>query len=160
MKQPKHFTLPRDADTEDLGTASDRRQAPRRKILKAARIYWGNDAWTDCIVRNLSDTGAQLEISAPVPKTFDLVIANRLACTCCVVWRQGNRVGVRFQRQIQMVQTLPTSVLSACRQHADDCRVLAERARASERDILLNMAAAWETVGLRYRRKSRALSGA
>jgi len=157
MKHPEDLALARDADRS---RSSDRRQAPRRKILKVARVCWENGGWSECIIRNLSDTGAQLEISGPVPKMFDLVVANRLACTCCVVWRRGDRVGVEFQRQIQMIQTLPTAVLSACRQQADNCRVLAERATASDRDILLNMAAAWETVGLRYRRKAREISGA
>jgi hypothetical protein len=127
-------------------------------MLKVARIYWENGACTECIVRNLSGTGAQLEISGPVPQTFDLVIANQLACACRLVWHQGNRVGIKFLREIQVIQKLPSTVLSVCRQHADKCRALAERAKVPDRDILLNMAAAWEAVGLRYRRKSRATS--
>jgi PilZ domain len=160
MRQGEDFTIIGAADIDDRRRNSDRRQAHRRKIFKSARIYWENGAWTECIVRNLSDAGAQLEISAPVPGTFDLAIANRLACACSVVWRQGNRVGIKFQRHIQVTQPLPTAVFSACRQYADQCRALAKRTNDSDRDILLNMAIAWEALGLRYRRKSRQLSGA
>jgi len=159
MKQSKEPTLIAAAEIDDRRRVSDRRYTPRRRILKAARLYWENGASSECIVRNLSETGAQLEISGPVPGTFDLVIANQLACTCCVVWRQGNRVGVKFQHPVQMIKVLPRSVLSAYRQYAEECRVLAKQASAPDRAILLNMASAWENVGRRYQRKSRTLPG-
>jgi hypothetical protein len=157
VKYPKECPIVAD-HIDDRRRGSDRRQAPRRRIFKAAHVYWENGAWTECIVRNLSDTGAQLEICGPAPRAFNLMIADQLVCECRVVWRQGNRVGVRFQRQIQTIQPLPVSILSACKQHADKCRALADRAQASDRETLLNVAVAWETVGLRYRGKSRALS--
>jgi hypothetical protein len=159
MRQPEDFTVIGAGEIDDRKGNSDRRQAPRRKILKSARACWGHGS-TECIVRNLSDTGAQLEISGAVPKTFDLIIPGRLACACSVVWRQGNRVGIKFQHHIQAIQTLPSAVLSACRQYADKCRVLANRTNESDRDTLLAMASAWETMGLRYRRKSGPQSGA
>jgi PilZ domain len=160
VSQPEEFTIVNAADTDDRRKGSDRRHAPRRKMLKTARVCWHNGAWTECVVRNLSEKGAQLEISGPVPETFDLVIPNQLAGPCSVVWRQGNRVGIKFHGQIQVIQTLPMAVLSACRQHADDCRALAQRANQSDRDILLNMAVAWEAFGRRYRRKTRTGPGA
>jgi hypothetical protein len=160
MRQPEDSAIIGAGEIDDRNRNSDRRRAPRRKIFKSARVYVENGCSTECIVRNLSDTGAQLEISGLVPGTFDLVIANQLACTCSVVWRRGNRVGIRFQGRVQVIQTLPTAVLSACRQYADKCRVLAKQTNESDRDVLLDMATAWETIGLRYRRKSRPQSEA
>jgi hypothetical protein len=53
----------------------------------------------DCTVRNLSGTGAALDVSSPVgiPDHFTLSVqvdGTHLACT--VVWRKEKRIGVRF----------------------------------------------------------------
>ena len=47
--------------------ASDQRIAPRLKALLAARISFNNgQSALDCLIRNLSDTGAKLIVSAAV----------------------------------------------------------------------------------------------
>jgi hypothetical protein len=53
----------------------------------------------DCIIRNLSETGAMLEITSPigVPSNFTLIIKPELLKRPCeVVWRSAQRIGVRF----------------------------------------------------------------
>jgi hypothetical protein len=53
----------------------------------------------DCLIRNLSDRGACLEIdSALVPvDEFDLIILPEyLNRKCRVAWRKPKRIGVRF----------------------------------------------------------------
>ena len=76
----------------------DRRTAPRRRILKSAKISFGGGA-IDCTVRNLSDTGAALDVISPVgiPDQFTLVIdSDNINSPCRVVWRKPHRIGVRF----------------------------------------------------------------
>jgi hypothetical protein len=77
---------------------SEKRIAPRKRILKAGKIEFGWGA-IDCVVRNISSTGASLEVESPVgiPDRFDLVIVlDRLRRQSRVVWRKEKRLGVRF----------------------------------------------------------------
>jgi hypothetical protein len=72
------------------------RAAPRRRLLKAGKISFGGGA-IDCTVRNLSNTGAALEVISPVgiPERFTLVVDQR-HLPCRVVWRKEKRIGVHF----------------------------------------------------------------
>ena len=78
----------------------DNRRAPRRRILKGATIVFGAGAFSvKCLVKNLSDTGALLEMenTAEVPNDFRLVFDDRSKDRQCrVVWRATKRLGVRF----------------------------------------------------------------
>jgi hypothetical protein len=54
----------------------------------------------DCVVRNLSDTGAALEVASPlgIPQAFNLLISgDRTTYQCEVRWRKENRIGVAFR---------------------------------------------------------------
>jgi hypothetical protein len=76
------------------------RAAPRRRTLKAGTISFNNGAGIDCLVRNLSATGACLELESPVgvPNAFTLVIStDHLQRPCQVVWRSARRIGVKFE---------------------------------------------------------------
>jgi len=78
----------------------EHRTAPRRRLLKAGRISFGGGAAIDCTVRNLSETGAALEVTSPVgiPERFTLVIeADHSHLRCRVVWRKEKRIGVHFE---------------------------------------------------------------
>ena len=78
--------------------ADEHRIAPRRRFLKAGRISFGGGAAFDCTVRNLSETGAALEVISPVgiPERFTLVIeADHLHVPCRVI--KEKRIGVRFE---------------------------------------------------------------
>jgi hypothetical protein len=75
------------------------RIAARHRVLKAAKIEFGGDA-IDCIVRNLSTTGAALEVSSQIgiPAKFKLFIpGDALHLPCAVVWRTEYRIGVHFE---------------------------------------------------------------
>jgi hypothetical protein len=66
--------------------------------LKAGAIEFGGSA-IDCTVRNLSTTGAALDVPSPVgiPEEFDLVVSSdALRFACRVVWRKAARIGIRF----------------------------------------------------------------
>ena len=76
----------------------EHRIAPRRRVLKAGSIEFGGSA-IECTVRNLSDTGAALEIVTPlfIPDRFTLVVpADQLKRSCRIVWRKEKRIGVAF----------------------------------------------------------------
>lgn len=76
----------------------DNRIAPRSRTLKAATIAF-NGGVIDCVLRNLSDTGAQLEVTSPVgiPDQFELMLTGESAHRPCrVVWRKATRIGVSF----------------------------------------------------------------
>jgi hypothetical protein len=75
-----------------------RRETPRRRTLKGGSITFGG-AGIDCVIRNLSKTGAALEIESPVgiPDDFTLLIKPELSKRHChVVWRAAKKIGVRF----------------------------------------------------------------
>lgn len=76
----------------------EHRAAQRRRTLKAATISFGGGA-IDCIVRNLSETGASLEVISPIgiPDRFTLVDTDRSKRPCRIVWRREKRIGVRFE---------------------------------------------------------------
>ena len=74
------------------------RIARRHRFLKTATIEFGGDA-VDCMVRDLSVTGAALEVSNQIgiPTKFLLVIpGDGLHLPCHVVWRKEYRIGVAF----------------------------------------------------------------
>ena len=76
----------------------EHRTAPRRRLLKSGKISFGGGA-IDCTVRNVSDTGAALDVTSPVgiPDHFTLLIeSDYIQAPCRVVWRKQSRIGVRF----------------------------------------------------------------
>jgi hypothetical protein len=80
----------------------ERRRALRKRALMAAKIaFRDHHAAIDCVVRNISTTGACLETASPVgvPEAFDLVLErDHSSYPCRVVWRSEKRIGVAFQR--------------------------------------------------------------
>jgi len=78
---------------------TETRNSPRHRVLKAGTIDLGGGA-IECTVRNLSTTGAMLEVTGQpgIPDRFTLVVrADDLHMPCYVVWRGGHRIGVAFE---------------------------------------------------------------
>ena len=77
----------------------NKRIAPRRRTLKGARIVV-NDGFStfQCMVRNLSETGAQLRVASIVgiPDNFALVMDDKQSFNCTVAWRRETELGVSF----------------------------------------------------------------
>ena len=81
--------------------SDNRRRTPRQKTFKSAKILLNNRASViDCLLRNVSETGAQLQLSntAGVPSTFELAFDNHIRA-CTVQWRHGSRLGVSFSQE-------------------------------------------------------------
>jgi hypothetical protein len=67
--------------------------------LKAGTISFGGGA-IDCTIRNISETGAALEVVTPlfIPDRFTLVVQTaQLKRPCRIVWRKERRMGVAFE---------------------------------------------------------------
>jgi hypothetical protein len=75
-------------------------RAPRQRILKAGTIEFSGSI-VECVVRNISETGAALEVASPVglPAEFNLAISGNIAKRPCrVVWVKDKRIGVTFKQ--------------------------------------------------------------
>jgi len=78
--------------------ADEHREAPRHRVLKAGTIEFGGGA-IDCTARNLSASGAALDVVSPVgiPERFNLIVpADGIQKPCRVVWRKEKRIGIAF----------------------------------------------------------------
>lgn len=79
---------------------SDHRHTQRRRAFIAAKIRYGGGAvGVDCTVRNLSETGAKLDVSESVvlPAQFELVIPQKnVVHRAELRWRRGSETGVAF----------------------------------------------------------------
>ncbi len=76
----------------------ERRHDTRSNVFKKGSISFGGST-IDCMVRNLSATGALLDVETPlgIPKRFTLVVAaDSFSGECRVVWVREKRLGVRF----------------------------------------------------------------
>jgi len=70
----------------------------RKRVLKTAQIILSDKApKLDCAVRNLSNTGACLQLSTTyaIPMSFDVVL-DGVRRPCRAVWRTDTKMGVTF----------------------------------------------------------------
>ena len=118
--------------------ASDQRIAPRLKALLAAKISFNNGQSTlDCLIRNLSDTGAKLIVSAAIalPDGFDLLIPQKsLTRRVRIAWRRGEAMGVRFDEGAPRSESRDPDVRSLTRRIRE---LQAEVARLQSRVLQL-----------------------
>jgi hypothetical protein len=105
----------------------EHRAAPRRRTLIAAQIRYGGGAvTTDCVVRNISETGAKVDVSEGVvlPERFDLVIPQKNVVHACELrWRRGAEAGVAF---------LDAAAASGAAEDAASGRLVASRTTPTE----------------------------
>jgi PilZ domain len=78
---------------------NEQRRAPRHRVYKAGTIEFSGSA-IPCLVRNLSASGAAIEVNTPLwfPDSFSLEIAgDGTRRLCQIVWRSEKRIGVAFE---------------------------------------------------------------
>jgi hypothetical protein len=78
---------------------SNRRITLRKKTLKSAKIIFNKkQSVIDCFVRDLSDTGAKLQVGdlPAIPRHFTLILNDGSAYECERVRAYGTEIGVRF----------------------------------------------------------------
>ena len=75
----------------------ERRQQPRKRMLKSGKILLGKHA-IPCAVRNMSERGACLKVQTTegLPDMFDFLFAGEPARTCKTMWRDDTQIGVMF----------------------------------------------------------------
>lgn len=80
--------------------STDQRIGARSRMLKGGVIaFSGRHATIPCVVRDISDGGARLQVAqgAAVPDTFELIVElDGLEVPCQIAWRKSNEVGVSF----------------------------------------------------------------
>ena len=77
----------------------DRRVAPRRRVLKPVRIIYNNGQRAiDCVLRDISDTGAQIDTERvlELPTSFWLSFQDGRTRPVELVRQNSNLLGVRF----------------------------------------------------------------
>lgn len=79
------------------------RGAPRaervRSLLRAQAVYNNGNASIDCVVRNMSDSGARIETpnQTALPGEFDLHVPHKgRTYRARIVWRKATEAGVQF----------------------------------------------------------------
>jgi hypothetical protein len=78
---------------------SERRQNPRMRVMKVAKIVIGTSSVLDCIVRDLSSTGARIQIqnATRLPKAVDITFdGGHTFRPCQLKWRSAEETGVEF----------------------------------------------------------------
>src|SRR5450432_2328640 len=100
LKPQLHRVWPRIPSLHKRDTMPDKRRVQRTRVIKGAKIIFGNrSSVLDCVVRNLTNSGARLDLPSlvGVPQTFELSFdQGHTIRPCRVVWRIGNSVGVLF----------------------------------------------------------------
>jgi|SRR5687767_9961308 hypothetical protein len=83
-----------------IGMHDDRRKHQRIRTLKAGKITFNRRLNViDCIVRNMSEGGACIQIDSPdwLPEKFDLSIPiDGWKRACRLRWKTTDRVGVAY----------------------------------------------------------------
>ena len=77
----------------------EKRIEPRQRVLKAGAIEFSGGGTISCTVKNLSATGAALEVvsALDIPDRFTLIVqSEQLKRPCRVIWRKDKRIGVAF----------------------------------------------------------------
>ncbi len=86
---------------------SNRRFSRRFRALKSGRaIVASSGAGVDCIIRNLSASGALIQFSGPAPRmpAFELyLIAENKLVPIKIAWQHGPDVGVEFGTKLKWI---------------------------------------------------------
>jgi PilZ domain len=81
---------------------NDKRKAPRRTLRHRALVVGlDHTPIAGCFMSDVSDSGAQLKLvdaTIELPDDFALILAKggKVHRRCTVVWRDKDRIGVRF----------------------------------------------------------------
>ncbi len=67
-------------------------------MIMATIVYDAGRTRLNCVIRNLSDGGAKLEVPTVrgIPASFDLLVPGHRPQHCRVVWRALREMGIQF----------------------------------------------------------------
>ena len=115
---------PAEAVAADEADSLNKRWAKRKPSSTPCKMLFdGISTPYECILRDISSTGAQIEMSRTkfnpdgssetVPNHFTLLIPlDRIAVDCQSMWRRGSKLGIRFT---SMVRNLPAPLKAKAR---------------------------------------------
>ena len=82
----------------------DKRKAPRRQLRYTAWISLGLKKLQGCVVADISDIGARLQVenAKTVPDHFVLLLSasGKPKRKCRVIWRKGEEIGLEFEKPL------------------------------------------------------------
>jgi len=97
----------------------ERRTSPRRKTRFKATVVFGDERSTaNCVVRDLSETGARLklDVAGDLPTKFHLIwMADRAVIEVEAVWRSQGELGVKFLSKHNIQGRLSSELAAICR---------------------------------------------
>ena len=135
-----------EGEIDDRRRLPERRIESRKKVLRGGKTFWPNGDSAECVIHNVSTTGAKLGLVGSAPNTFDLLVdGESIRRPCWVTWRKENLVGVRFEIDADLAPIGQSKKPAAgFKQYVDACHSLAQRVSPSDREMLLEMAGAWK----------------
>jgi hypothetical protein len=77
----------------------ERRKLTRTRVLKSAKFLLGKSSVIDCVVRDLTNAGACVDVPSTIdlPEALDLTFnGGRSIRPCRRVWRTLSKTGVKF----------------------------------------------------------------
>ena len=77
----------------------ERRKRPRMHVLKSAKFILGKSSVFDCVVRDLTNVGAGIDIpnAIDLPEVLEMTFDDgRSIRPCQLVWRTLSKTGVEF----------------------------------------------------------------
>jgi len=82
----------------------DKREAKHRSVRYGARLALADGTLHECVLSEISETGARITVrdAAAIPEKFVLVLSANGAArrNCCVVWRDPQQLGVKFEQSV------------------------------------------------------------
>lgn len=78
---------------------TDQRNEQRHRTLKGGYIVFNDGRSTiECVVRNLSEGGAQLIVESliGIPDNFVLQLKGGSTAKATIAWKRGTTIGIRF----------------------------------------------------------------
>jgi hypothetical protein len=119
---------------------AERRSSPRQKSFLRGIIYYNNrSAAADCLVRDISETGARLELSESViiPYEIDLHIPKKgETFRARVQWRHGDGVGIAFANPVAKQAGAEAPEAAATPEPGHNTVALAARVQRLEAEVV------------------------
>ncbi|MBA2587272.1 MAG: PilZ domain-containing protein [Alphaproteobacteria bacterium] len=98
----------------DMPPPAERRPKSRKRVLFSAVItYAGGNFSFGCNIRDLSETGARVDVGnrTQFPSDFYLInIRDRVAYDAKVVWRDAKNIGVTFKKSYPLSEIVDPSL--------------------------------------------------
>jgi hypothetical protein len=80
----------------------ERRRTSRSRVIKGAKVIVGTSSVINCVVRNVTNTGARIHIpnTVDLPEAFDITFDGGYSFRSCQVkWRSITETGVQFYKK-------------------------------------------------------------